>query len=366
MQQDELRYEQSPLNADYTSKTLVRMNQNENLVLPENFVRSIVAKCIDEVDARLYPSDQDKGEFLSLRSEIGKYCGCSENSVALGVGADQCIDLLLRATIGRSSNCLATIDPTFSMYELLASRSGIKTKLVRTRGSKDKEGPFSLETKEIISVCNSSRVKMLALASPNNPTGIQYPLEQVKEILESLKTVTVLLDEAYVEYSDYSASRLLSSFPNLVIVRTFSKAFGLASFRIGYVTSSDLDFIRSINETVQYPLPLTTLSAKVATAMLRRKESVIECAEKTKLFRVELISALQKMKGLRVIPDSKGNFVLVQSDKSFHVARELLSKYAIALKYIANLGREKEFLRITVGSRELNQKLLYALRRILS
>jgi histidinol-phosphate aminotransferase len=366
MQRNDLRYEESPLKIDYSSRMLVRMHQNENLVLPSKFLRSILAKCLDEVDARFYPSDQDKGEFLALRSEIGKYNGCSENAVALGVGADQCIDLLLRAKLLQSSDFLATIDPTFSMYKLLASRLGFRTSLIGTRSSKDKEGPFSLKTAKVVASCNPVNVKLVAIASPNNPTGIQYPLEQVKEILQSLRGVTVLLDEAYTEYSDYSAAKLLSAFPNLVIVRTFSKAFGLASFRIGYMISSNLDLIRAINETIQYPLPLATLSAKVATAVLRRKETVLDCAEKTKIFRSELTRALQNLNGLTVVPDSKANFMLVQSNKSFQIASELLSRYAIAVKYIEKLGKEKNFLRITVGTRELNQKLLYALRRILS
>ena len=360
-----LLYEQSPLSIDYAEKNLLRMNLNENLVLPRSFMRSVLAKCVDELDARYYPSSMDEGEILALRSEIAKYCKCSKDSVVIGAGSDQTIDLLIRSKLKKSSDLLATVNPTFSMYELFANRLGRKTVTVATHPSTDGDKPFSLDFKRLQSVCKTTKVKLLALASPNNPTGVQYSLEDIRALLESLPNTTLMLDEAYVEFGDYNATGLLSSFPNLVISRTFSKAFGLASFRLGYLVSSDISLIKEISENLQYPYPISSLTATVATEMLRRKQVVLDSAEKTKTFRSELIESLQKLgKDLRVFTNSKANFVLVQSPIAKKVAKELPDKYAIALKYLPSLGKEKEFLRITVGTRELNQRLLYALRRI--
>ena len=359
-----LLYEQSPLRIDYAEKNLARMNLNENLVMPRNFMRSVLAKCLDKIDARYYPSEIDDGEILELRSAIAKYCRSATDSVAIGAGSDQTIDLLFRSKLRTSSDSVVIVEPTFSMYRLLASRLGAKAITVNTRPSTDPEEPFSLNYEELVASCKAKSANLLVLASPNNPTGVQYQIEEIRSLLESRPNMTVMLDEAYAEYGEYNATGLLSAYQNLVISRTFSKAFGLASFRLGYLVSSNVDLIREINEELQYPYPISSITAAVATEMLRRKQEVLEFAEKTKLFRKELIESLQKLgKRLRIFSPSRANFVLAQTPGAKKIARELLEKYAIALKYMPSLGDEKEFLRITVGTRELNQKLLYALRR---
>jgi len=204
--------------------------------------------------------------------------------------------------------------------------------------------------------------------SPNNPTANQFPIEQIGEILEMAPDKPVLLDEAYVEYAKYDgAKRLLQSHSNLIVLRTFSKAFGLASLRLGYILSSESEFIRRFNNDVQYPYPVTGLSISMAIELLRKKDVVLECVDKTKIFREELIVSLQKLgPPIKVVPRSDANFLLVQAKGAKRIAKELLSRYGIAVKYLPDLGREKkEFLRITVGSMEANRKLLFALRRIL-
>ena len=359
-------YEQSPLDIDYSDQKLIRMNLNENLVFPESLLRSILAKCTDRLDPRFYPDELGTGETDSLCEEIAKYCACSKSSVAIGVGGDQLIDVIFRIKLGGTSARLFSVDPTFPLYSVFAARQGVRLILCRINNSTS-ERPFSLPKKELIEVCKTKKPGLLVLASPNNPTAVQYPEEEIREILDSIPSQTgLLLDEAYVEFAEYDGARkFLRSYQNLVILRTFSKAFALASMRLGYILSSDTNFIDQFNNRFQYPFPVAGLSIKMAIELLKRKSVVIEYAEKIKTFRQELIDSLQKFhKVLRVIPVSNANFVVVQSRDSRKVAGELLSRYAIAVKYIPVMGKEKEFLRITVGSREINQKLLYALRRI--
>jgi histidinol-phosphate aminotransferase len=136
---------------------------------------------------------------------------------------------------------------------------------------------------------------------------------------------------------------------------------------LGYVLCADTDFILDLNNNYQYPYPVTGLSISMATELLRRKAVVLEWAEKTKKFREELISSIEKLgQPLRVIKRSDTNFVLIQAKNSRKIAEELLARFGIVVKYFPRLGREKEFLRITVGSQESNQKLMYALRRLIS
>jgi histidinol-phosphate aminotransferase len=368
MTPDSFRSRQSPLSFDLGEKNLVRMNLNENIVFPKNVMRSILAKCTDEYDPRVYPPAIDEGESLILNQEIAKYCGCSSSSVAIGVGGDQLIDLLFRMILPKPNDTTIIVSPTFPIYSDFASRQGKKVKDFWLNPSSS-EDPYSLPVARLKEIWKKpSNAKLLVIVSPNNPTGIQYPIDQIIEVLEATpQEKKVLLDEAYVEYGSYDgAKRLLKSYKNLVVLRTFSKAFALASVRLGYILSSEIDFIQQFSQRFQYPYPVTTLSITMGIELLRRKDVVLEWVEKTKQFRDDLIASLQKLKGIRVLPRSDTNFVLVETKEAKRIANELLANYAIAVKYIPNLGKEKlECLRITVGSAEANRRLLFALRRVL-
>ena len=363
-----MSYKQSPLRTDYDQKELLRMNLNENIVFPKNAMRSILAKCVDEFDPRIYPSDINEGESLILNQEISKYCGCSSSSVAIGIGGDQLIDLIFRMFLRKPSDTVSVVSPTFEMYSIFARRQRSKMNEVWLEASTSKD-PFSLPLSALKeSWKKRSDAKLLVIVSPNNPTGNQFPLEQIEEILEVAPDKPVLLDEAYVEYAKYDAAkRLLNAHKNLIVLRTFSKAFGLASLRLGYILSSDSEFIQRFNRDVQYPYPVTGLTLSMGIELLRKKEVVLKWVEKTKVFREEFIASLQKLNpSIHVVPKSDTNFVLVQVNGAKRIAEELLSKYAIVVKYLPDLGREKkEFLRITVGSMEANRKLLFALRRVI-
>lgn len=366
MTASEARYRQSLSRIDYDRKNLLRMNLNENIVFPRNVMRSILAKCTDEYDPRIYPPAIDEGESLVLNREIANYCGCSSNSVAIGVGADQLIDLIFRMELRRSSDSALIVSPTFSMYSIFAKRQKRSFQELFVNPSTDQE-PFSLPVSDLKSAWGEKKYRILVLVSPNNPTGVQYPLETVKEILESQPDKTVLLDEAYVEYADYDgAKQLLKSYKNLVILRTFSKAFGLASLRLGYILSSKNEFIRDFDDWYQYPYPITGLTISMAIELLRRKETVLLWARKTREFRDELIRSLQKFEGtIKVFPRSNTNFVLVQAKRAKKISDDLLSSYAIAVKYLPELGKEREFLRFTVGPADANRRLLFALKRVI-
>lgn len=362
-------YGQSPLNVDYSERELLRMNLNENIVFPRNVMRTILAKCTDEFDPRIYPPAIDEAGSMLLNREIAKYCGISSSSVAIGAGADQLIDLLFRMFLTKRSDAVVVVSPTFPMYPIFAKQQRVVLKEVWLNPSTAAD-PFSLPVSKVKQdYKRQTNAKLLVIVSPNNPTGIQYPIEQLEEILEEVPDKPVLLDEAYLEYAKYDAAkRFLNSHKNLLVLRSFSKAFALASLRLGYVLSSDVDLIRRFNESFQYPYPVTGLSLSMGIELLGRKKIVLQWADKTKIFRDELISSLQKFAPvLRVIPKSDTNFVLVQAKGSKRIADELLAKYAIAVRYFPDLGKEKkEFLRITVGSAEANSRLLFALRRIIS
>ena len=127
----DLEYEQSPFKIDYAEKNLLRMNLNENLVLPLARMRSVLVKCIDKIDPRINPSEATEGETVKLKGKIAEYCGCFSRSVGLGSGSDQIIDIAYRMSLGKGGKTV-TVDPTYSMYSIFAKRIGapvLKVKL---------------------------------------------------------------------------------------------------------------------------------------------------------------------------------------------------------------------------------------------
>ena len=360
----EMRYAQSVLSLDYSGKSMLRMNLNENIVMPLARMKPAISKCADQFDHRYYTSGLDEAEVSQLLSGVARDAECAVNSIGLGFGSDQILDLIFKMKFGSVMSTLVSMDPSYSMYAVLARRSGCKVALVKLTSSTASE-PFALRNERVLKAVRKSNAKVLVLASPNNPTGIQYPLDQIRSILESLPGTSVLVDEAYVVYADSTTTALLSKFRNLIIVRTFSKAFALANLRLGYFLSSDSSLVEKFNKEVQYPYPVSGFAVSIATELLRRRSLILEYAEKTRVYRKELMDSLEGV-GLRVASRSSANFVLVKSSKSRRIAEELLLRFAIAVKYIPRLGSEREFLRITVGSREMNERLLYSLRRILA
>jgi histidinol-phosphate aminotransferase len=337
------------------------MDLNENIVMPLSRMRAVIAKCVDKLDPRCYTSDASH-EMHFLAKEIGKYCGCSSRSVGIGFGSDQILDGLFKLKLVAGKGKLVTVDPTYSMYLVLANHAGAKVMTAKLAPSTARE-PFALDTLELSKLLKGG-TNALVLASPNNPTGIQYPQEQLRSIIESFPDIPVIIDEAYVEYGEYSATELLSRFRNLIIVRSFSKAFGLANLRLGYFLSSDASLVERFRTDYQFPYPVAGFAVSMGIELLRRKSMILQYAEKTKMYREFLTSSLEGL-GFFVVPKSNANFVLVKSPESKRIAEELITTYSIAVKYLPRIGGEDNFLRITVGSSEVNQKLLYALRRAL-
>lgn len=363
----EIGYEQSYFKIDYSIQDLLRLNLNENLVMPLNMIERAMRYYERNADPRLYPSESTEGEMWELRSLLGKYCDCEPSLVELGCGSDQLIDLLCRFRL-RAKDVLVTVKPTFSMYALRARSCGARVVQVPVDYSPSGRDPFPLETDKLVKACSANKAKLLFLASPNNPTGIQYSLPQLKEILESIPSSTLLvLDEAYVEYCEYTARSLLRKYPNLIILRTFSKAFGLASHRLGYIVSYNQELKKEFGSGIQLPFPISGLAASLALELLRQIKVILYYAKKTVRLRENLISSLQDLKtpNFRVVERSDANFVLVESPFSERIARTLLTEYRIAVKFLPEMIGDKSFLRITVGTNTMNSRLIEALGGIL-
>jgi histidinol-phosphate aminotransferase len=327
---------------------VLKLDANENLFLPQMMVKEILREASEETDPRLYPS----GESKRLREDLGGYLGVSPRQVVLGGGSDQLIELLLHAFLRAGDEMLA-VTPTFSVYGLTARAMGVGYRTV------DLGEDFSLNVEEILSAV-SPRTRILVLCSPNNPTGNQFVRDEVLNLAEKFQGL-VVVDEAYVEYAGYSLAEEAAGFDNMLILRTFSKAFGLAGLRLGY-TVSNSDLAGVLNDRYQMPYPVSSISLKAGLVMLERIGEVRGSVAAAKRERGWLIDELNSMEGITAYA-SDTNFVLFSLTRDYEeVYGKLLDRGIIIRKIGPVPGVSHGCLRVTLAPRERLERFLVALK----
>lgn len=338
-----------PAKLDRYSNVSIKLNANENWHIPHEKIRELLYSALSELDPRKYPDES----VNMLREAISKNTGIPESCIVACSGSDQAIDLLSQTFLRHGDKALV-VSPTFSMYGLRSSLAGARVyKISMNTG-------FRLPVEELLS--NAGEGGIAFVCSPNNPTGNQFERHEIMELVDSFPGL-VVLDEAYVEFADFSLSELIKKYSNLAILRTFSKAFGLAGLRLGYILANEswaLDFLYK----VQYPYPINSIAAIVACKLLDRYDEVKRWIESVKEEREWFIKNLSYINGVSVF-DSKANFVMISMKTDSNRVYSRLIESGIATR---NLGRVLEFLnclRITVGTREMNKIFIDNLRSII-
>src|SRR6476469_7221038 len=263
-----------------------KLDSNENLVLEKKFIRAIALKSISDNDFREYPLEH----FELFFNKIAKYVNVNTENVGIGSGSDQIMDLLL-STICKEKNAI-TINPTFSYFIDRCNMHKISTKLINLSALNN-----SLDFEFFI---NESKNKdLIYIASPNNPTGNQFKIEDIINLIEVSKNKLIIIDEAYVEFSDYSLSKLVKKYNNLIVMRTFSKAFGLAGARIGYILANE-EIINTFNQYIQLPYPLSSFSMQLAIEALDNIQMVNRSIQVIKRERTKMFDRLNKLDKIKI------------------------------------------------------------------
>ena len=328
-----------------TERLLSKLDANENWHVPPERIRALFEASLKEVDTREYP----EGAVGELGENISRLLGIPAGCVVPCAGADQAIDLLCQAFLGSGDRAII-VSPTFSMYRLRATIAGAEC--VNVPMSSD----FGLPKEEMIR--SAGKRGVLFVCSPNNPTGNQFPEEEVTSLLESFPGL-VVLDEAYVEFADFSLSRRVAEFRNLAVLRTFSKAYGMAGLRLGYFLANE-EWAPEFLARVQYPYPISSVAAVMAIALLRRRREVDAWIRAVKRERVWLAGKLRAIRGTRVV-DSKANFLMASLPVDSTIAHRKLLARGIATRDLGRIMHLPNCLRITVGTRPMNSLLLEGL-----
>jgi histidinol-phosphate aminotransferase len=199
---------------------------------------------------------------------------------------------------------------------------------------------------------------MIALCSPNNPTANQFEKEEVLELIDGFDG-PVLVDEAYVEYGEYSLIGEAAERENLIVLRTFSKAYGLAGMRLGYaVTNTRL--AQALNERYLPPFPVSGLTLLAGLNALRNRDKVEAAVRETKEMRQRLVESLNLFPGVKAFP-SNTNFVLFNTEKPYMDIHEGLKEQRVLVRSIGKTPGYDNCLRVTVAPRRETAKFLRAL-----
>jgi len=298
-----------------------------------------------------YP-DPNQNNVKKLLSEIK---GMDTRNLLLGNGSDEVLDLIFRAFCEPNEDNIITLPPTYGMYSVLANINAVENKKILL--NKD----FQPQVKQIIGAADKNS-KILFLCSPNNPTGNSFSETIIRELLLKFKGL-VVLDEAYIEFSaKESWLKNLDKYPNLVIIQTLSKAYGLAGIRLGACYASR-EIIAVLN-TIKPPYNVNELTQQRAINRLQQmevvKNEVTQLVSERKRLHKELECCVRYIE--KVYP-SDGNFLLIKVDDAIKRYNQLL-KAGVVVRNRTTEALCENCLRISVGICEENQILLRALKSI--
>lgn len=319
---------------------MVRLDGNESPYPLPLKLKEKIAESIFELELNRYP---DKN--FSLRSKISKHLkeGISPEQVLPGNGSDEVIQFLIQSFIQPGDKVLS-LSPTFSMYRVFTELAG---GIYNEIPLKD-DG--TVNQMALIKALRVYRPKMVFLCSPNNPTGTLIPSGFVREILAIYRGILVI-DEAYGEFSDTSMLKLIKDFPNLVITRTFSKAFGLAGIRLGYLVGSK-GLVDEVSRVVR-PYHLNLLTQRVGEIILDNYSLIEERVKEIKNQRERLNVYLKGYPGWNVLP-SEANFLFLYGPEVNELYNRLLAE-KIKVRKFTYPG--KNAIRITIGTPRENNRV---------
>lgn len=324
---------------DFPGEEVINLASNENPYEPSEEVKEAYLRAVNKISR--YP----KADYFRLKEAIAEYTGFEGERIAVGCGASEIISCICNIIVEELDRVVIPM-PSYTLYSIYAMlRNASISFPVFERYDVDAEA------------IAKEKPKLVFLCSPNNPTGNSLSREIVEKVAES--SDYVVLDEAYVEFSDDSKIDMVEEFENLIVLRSFSKFFGLAGMRVGYAVCS-AEIAEAI-EKVRLPFSVSHPAVETAIAALRSLDYYEKVRRKIVAERERLIERLRRIDWLEVYP-SDANFVLVKSNKEGVV--EKLAEKGILVRDASVMGLEGLHIRITVGKPEENDRLVEALKEI--
>lgn len=302
-----------------------------------------------EIFFNRYPDPLQK----KLKEKISSIKGVPAQNIFLGNGSDEAIDLLFRICCEPGRDNVITYPPTYGMYEVCAEMNNVQIKKVTLTQN------FQLDI-EATARAIDAFTKMIFICSPNNPTGNSIDRDAIEILLNNFEGL-VVVDEAYINYSrQKSFIAELTEYPNLVVLQTFSKAWGLAGLRLGMAFGSQ-PIIEYMNK-VKYPYNINAATQGLALKALDEIDTINQWIRQTVEQRNLLIKELYQFSFVKTIHPSDANFILVKVNGAENIY-QYLSAQGIIVRNRSAIILCDDCLRITIGTPEENQQLLETLKK---
>lgn len=324
---------------------IIKLASNENPLGVSDKVIATINKYIYQINR--YP---DSNAF-DLKKALSKKLAVAEDSLVIGNGSNELIELIAKIFISESTNEVIFSQYAFPVYSLVVKILGATEKIAQAKN-------FSHNLDAMLSKINKN-TKLILIANPNNPTGTLLKNKDIYSFLQKIpKNIAVVLDQAYIEYlqEEDIAIKWLNEFDNLIITRTFSKAYGLAGLRVGYCISN-MKIANYINR-IRAPFNVNIIAQMSAIAILSDKEYLQKSISNNKKGMRQLESEFKKM-GLSYIP-SAANFIALKVDNANNIFNKLLQK-----GLIVRLVEMFDYIRVSIGTKEENERFIYELKKLL-
>jgi len=332
----------------------IKLNANENPYgLPEEIIEEILTKA-KYLEYSRYPN----ANSVKLSGIVASFWGLNRNNIVIGNGSDELIDYLVKTFSEKGRRIISTA-PSFAMYKIYSMINGSDFVQIPLNQSN-----FSLNEDKVLEEAKKEDSSIVFLAYPNAPTGNYFAEDKMIKIIEESGCL-VVVDEAYYEFGEKTFIPLISQYDNLAILRTFSKAYSLASLRVGYLLSNP----KIINEVrkVKSPFNVNTFSQLAAQVVFENKEIIKVNIKKIIEERERLTDGINKIPLFKAYP-SRTNFVLIEagSKENLDLVYNHLLKQGILVQIVFDpiFSTTRYFLRITVGNREENDILIKDLESV--
>jgi len=286
-----------------------------------------------------------------LKNKVAEVKGVLANQIFLGNGSDEAIDLLFRAFCEPGKDNVVAIDPTYGMYQVAADINNVEVRQVLLTAG------FELDVEAMIAQCNEN-TKLMFICSPNNPTGNCFKMDHIVALIKRFEGV-VVLDEAYIDFApDKSLLPELNNYPNLVILQTFSKAWGMAGIRLGMAFASSA--IITVLSHIKYPYNINMLTQEKALELLKQNKEKQYWVEQLLHERTLMAGSLSQLSFVKKVFPSDANYLLIKVEDANGVYDFLISKQII-IRNRSSVSLCQGCLRVTIGQPAENSLLLEAL-----
>lgn len=316
----------------------------------ENSMGSVI-KDNNKLQLNRYPDPSQN----KLRESLSGYLKVSKNKLFFGVGSDEIIDLLIRIFCQPRKDSVLIPIPTYGMYQVACNVNDVKVITVPLNRN------YQIDVKSTLaSITNNT--KLIFLCSPNNPTGNILNRKSVLKILKEFNGI-VVIDEAYIDFSEKdSFLSEIDKHKNLVIIKTFSKAWGLAAVRCGYAVADE--YIINLLFKIKAPYNLNKLTTDSILKALRKVSKKNDYVDKINTEKKKLIEELHGIKEVRKILPSRANFITFKLNNAKRIFDKLVSK-GIIIRDRSNQLNLEDCLRVSVGKPKENKLFIKALKEIL-